>query len=89
MNATQKRRARMKAAATPEQLFGRVPPEPTLDEPCFDVSPEERHHMIESAAYYLAQKRGFAAGFELDDWVRAEREIDAALAMREPPDVDD
>jgi len=89
MTATQKRRARVKPAATPEQLFGRVPPSPSLDEPCFDVSPEERHHMIESAAYFLALKRGFVEGFELDDWVRAEREIDAALAAREPPDTDD
>lgn len=31
--------------------------------------------MIAEAAYYRAEKRGFAAGFELEDWLAAEREI--------------
>lgn len=28
------------------------------------------------AAYYLAEQRGFAAGHELDDWLRAEQQLD-------------
>ena len=39
----------------------------------------EREHMIAEAAYYLAEKRGFA-GTEpeaLEDWLAAEREIDS------------
>ena len=39
-----------------------------------------RRAMIREAAYYLAQKRGFAPGHDIDDWLRAERQIDAALA---------
>jgi hypothetical protein len=35
--------------------------------------------MIAEAAYYRAEKRGFEAGHEVDDWLAAEREI-AALA---------
>ena len=31
--------------------------------------------MIAQAAYFRAEKRGFAAGCELDDWLEAEREI--------------
>ena len=31
--------------------------------------------MIAEAAYYLAQKRGFIAGNEMDDWLEAEKEI--------------
>lgn len=38
-----------------------------------------RHAMIAEAAYYRAQKRGFAAGHELDDWLAAEREIDSRM----------
>lgn len=31
--------------------------------------------MIEEAAYYRAQRRGFAPGHELDDWLEAEAEL--------------
>lgn len=44
------------------------------------VSAEERQRMIEEAAYYRAEKRGFAPGYEAEDWAAAEREIDARLA---------
>jgi hypothetical protein len=37
-----------------------------------------RAEMIAVAAYFLAEKRNFAGGSELDDWLTAEREIDAA-----------
>ena len=41
-----------------------------------DASPEERHDMIVTAAYYRAECRGFAEGCELEDWLAAEAEID-------------
>lgn len=31
--------------------------------------------MIEEAAYYLAEKRGFAPGYELQDWIEAEKAV--------------
>jgi hypothetical protein len=40
---------------------------------------EAREEMIRVAAYYLAEKRGFVPGAELDDWLIAESEIDARL----------
>ena len=40
-------------------------------------APEERHHKIETAAYYRAEKRGFSDGDPVKDWLEAEREIDA------------
>jgi len=39
----------------------------------------ERKAMIAVAAYYIAEKRGFAAGGEEDDWLSAEREIEAVI----------
>jgi hypothetical protein len=30
---------------------------------------------IAEAAYYLAEKRGFAPGHEVDDWLTAERQL--------------
>ncbi|OGA44666.1 MAG: hypothetical protein A3G24_08255 [Betaproteobacteria bacterium RIFCSPLOWO2_12_FULL_62_13] len=40
------------------------------------ASPEERRRMIAEAAYFRAERRGFAVGGELDDWIQAEAEID-------------
>jgi len=31
-------------------------------------------------AYYKAERRGFAPGHELEDWLAAEREVEALLA---------
>lgn len=47
--------------------------------PCSDVTPEERHDMIATAAYYRAECRGFAEGCDQEDWLAAEAEIDQRL----------
>jgi hypothetical protein len=39
---------------------------------------EERESRIATAAYWIAERRGFTPGLELDDWLEAEREVDAA-----------
>jgi hypothetical protein len=36
-----------------------------------------REESIRLAAYVAAERRGFAPGFETDDWLEAERQIDA------------
>lgn len=43
------------------------------------VEDSERNRMIETAAYYRAEKRGFGSGHELDDWLEAEQEIQQQL----------
>lgn len=44
------------------------------------VSDEVRRAMISEAAYLRAEQRGFASGYELEDWLLAEREVDALLS---------
>ncbi len=44
-----------------------------------EVSPEERWRMIAVAAYHKAEQRNFAGGRDVDDWLAAEKEIDALL----------
>ena len=44
------------------------------------ISAEQRRNYIEVAAFYIAERRGFAPGYLLDDWVQAEAEIDRLLA---------
>jgi hypothetical protein len=44
------------------------------------IPPEQRRNYIEMAAYYIAERRGFAPGNPLEDWIQAEAEIDRLLA---------
>lgn len=48
------------------------PPHAWLPTP---IDAEARRSMVAQAAYFRAEKRGFAAGCALDDWLEAEREI--------------
>lgn len=48
--------------------------------PPVEISPPERLAMIEAAAYLRAERRRFAPGHHVEDWVEAEREIDARIA---------
>ena len=49
------------------------------------IAPSERLQMIQTAAYFRAERRGFAGGSDLEDWIAAEREVDATLgAVQEP-----
>jgi hypothetical protein len=41
---------------------------------------QRRYERIAEAAYRRAERRGFASGSEVDDWLAAEREYDAADA---------
>jgi hypothetical protein len=43
------------------------------------LPPEQRRFYVEVAAYYIAERRGFHGGSELNDWVDAENEIDRLL----------
>ena len=52
------------------------------------VSGEERHQLIAEAAYFRAERRNFAPGNELEDWLDAESEIEMMLsktALDNPP----
>jgi hypothetical protein len=44
------------------------------------ISPEQRRNYVEVAAYHIAERRGFAPGNPMEDWVQAEAEIDRLLA---------
>lgn len=39
------------------------------------IGAQERQMLIARAAYFRAEKRGFAPGGELEDWVEAEAEV--------------
>lgn len=41
-------------------------------------APADREEMIRTAAYFRAERRGFAPGYEWEDWLAAESEVGAA-----------
>jgi hypothetical protein len=43
------------------------------------IDAETRHRMISEAAYRLYVQRGYLEGFELEDWLQAEAEVDGQL----------
>lgn len=43
------------------------------------IPPDQRQHMIEEAAYYRAERRGFHGGDPLQDWLEAEAEIERMM----------
>jgi hypothetical protein len=53
-------------------ISGRDTPPPA------DFAIRSRQRKIAEAAYFKAERRGFAGGRELDDWLAAEQEVDRA-----------
>jgi len=49
------------------------------------LEPQEREAMIAESAYFRCAHRGFEPGHEVDDWLAAESEIDAALTRGDLP----
>jgi Protein of unknown function (DUF2934) len=45
------------------------------------VTPEARRAMIAENAYLRAERRGFVPGYETEDWLAAEAEVDALLRV--------
>ena len=43
------------------------------------IDPDVRRQLVAAEAYFRAERRGFAAGNELDDWVAAEAAVDSRL----------
>ncbi len=43
------------------------------------MDPDVRRQLVAAEAYYLAERRGFAGGDALEDWVRAEMMVDSRL----------
>ena len=44
-----------------------------------NIDPDVRRRLVAAEAYFLAERRGFAAGNELEDWVTAEAVVDSRL----------
>lgn len=58
-------------------VTNRKPKEKTSDpdEECLTICLPDRDAKIAELAYYKAENRGFAPGYELEDWLEAEQEF--------------
>ena len=72
--------ARKKAVG--KKVSGKTAPTEETRLPKTDIAHEERWKMICIAAYHRAEKRGFVPGYELEDWIEAEKAIDALLSPK-------
>lgn len=50
-------------------------------------APEDRQSLIARAAYFLAERRHFQPGHELEDWLEAEAEVDRRLARARSSEI--
>ena len=62
-----------------------APSRATTTDVLASLSAQERLQMIELAAYFRAERRGFTPGRALEDWLAAEAEIDTLIAATAPP----
>jgi len=69
----ERKRARSRTSSTASPL-------PATLQSNVAVPDEVRRAMISEAAYLRAEQRGFASGYELEDWLVAECEVDALLS---------
>jgi hypothetical protein len=85
MARIQTRTASSKAAA-PQPVQGdsaALPDTPSAPTTGF-IEAERRHAIICEAAYFIAAKRDFCPGRELDDWLQAESELYSSLTAAMP-----
>jgi hypothetical protein len=65
-------------------IFGDGAAEPESEQPFEEgshdtIDPDLRHRLISEAAFERYQRRGFADGYDLDDWLEAEEQVDHLL----------
>jgi hypothetical protein len=97
-NKTPARRTRRTASATAAPASPRKSPAkpkvakpkaakpkaPERNDVATSLTPAERLRMIEQAAFFRAERRGFAPGHEFEDWLAAEAEIAALVPAAAP-----
>jgi hypothetical protein len=73
-------KARAKAPAKTSATVKATKPKPAVRTDVeTSLTESDRLRMIELAAYFRAERRGFLPGFEVEDWFAAEAEIAAQI----------
>ena len=67
------------AIATPDIEDEMQPDQPFAEGALDAIDPDLRHRMISEAAHRYYGERGYADGYDLDDWLQAEADVDHLL----------
>jgi hypothetical protein len=70
------------AAGVSADTTGQDPDQPLAEGAQGEIDAELRHRMISEAAYHLYEQRGYAEGYEMDDWLQAEAALERLLLHR-------
>ena len=83
---TRRRTVHPRSVAVPEvdAEFDAAPDQPFEEGSNDAIGPDLRHRMISEAAFYRYAQRGYADGYDVDDWMTAEAEVDHLLLNPEP-----
>jgi len=65
-----------------EEGPGTVPDQPFAEGAQDAIDADLRHRMISEAAYHRYAERGYSDGYDVDDWLQAEAEVDHLLLGR-------
>ncbi len=68
-------------AAEPKAPAPLAPPAPPAATPRKTISNDERRRLIQIAAYHRAERVGFGKTDPVENWLVAEREIDAMMTV--------
>jgi superfamily II helicase len=80
-----KKQPRRKASATPksELTDSAVMVVLESEQSVSSIDPDIRRQLVAAEAYFLAERRGFVGGNEIEDWVSAERVVDLRLQQKQ------
>jgi Protein of unknown function (DUF2934) len=77
---TVRRKAATPASKPSDGAAGVAPESPqSVAAVSVSIDPDARRQLVAAQAYFLAERRGFAAGHEIEDWVAAEMVVDSQL----------
>ena len=63
----------------PEDALGEMPDQPFAEGAADTIDPDLRYRMISEAAYHRYVDRSYADGYDIEDWLQAEAEVDHIL----------
>lgn len=79
-SATQQSPAPSSTAADRQATPKPIKPNLLLSSSVAAITADVRRAMIAEAAYYIAEQRGFGYGRDVEDWLLAEKQIDATIS---------
>jgi hypothetical protein len=79
---TSTRRPKAAAIAALESEVERMPDQPFAEGAQDAMDPDFRHRLVSEAAYRRYVERGYEDGYDLDDWLAAEADVDHLVVDR-------